>query len=193
MWLGWGVTYYLAGRYPEAAQTFLRAADVAPQNPQVYYLLGRAYDAAGPLQDAFARRFADYLARQPQDAWAEYSYARILAARGQPTAQEALTVAQKHFERALALDPRLAEAHAGLGSVLEKRNQLAAARRELERAVQLDPKSSAAYYKLAEVYRKAGEPERARKALARFQELKTQEQADNDREAIQGFLERSKQ
>jgi DNA-binding SARP family transcriptional activator len=68
-----------------------------------------------------------------------------------------------------------------------------AARGELERAVQLDPKSSAAYYKLAELYRKAGERERAQNALERFQELKAKEQADKDREAIQGFLQRTKQ
>ncbi len=35
MWLGWGATYYLAGKYPEAAQTLLKAAEVAPGRPEV--------------------------------------------------------------------------------------------------------------------------------------------------------------
>lgn len=188
MWLGWGATYYLAGDYAGAAQTFLHAADLAQQNPQVYYLLGRAYDAAGPLQDTIAQRFAGYLTRQPQDAWAEYFYGRILAARGQQSSREDLAEAQQHLERAIALDGRLAEPHAELGSVLEKGNQLGAARRELERAVELDPKSSAAYYKLGKLYRKIGESERAQKALKRFEELKARERADKDHEAIQGFL-----
>jgi len=192
MWLGWGATYYLAGNYAEAAQTFLHAADMAPQNPQVYYLLGRAYDAAGPLQDTIAQRFAGYLARQPQDAWAEYFYGRILAVRGQQSSREELAEAQRHLERAIVIDGRLAEPRAELGSILEKRNQLGAARRELERAVQLDPKSSAAFYKLAELYRKIGELERAQKALERFQELKTAERTDKDREAIQGFLKHAR-
>ena len=67
------------------------------------------------------------------------------------------------------------------------------ARRELERAVQIDPKSSAACYKLAELYRKAGERQRTQNTLKTLRELKAKEQADKDREAVQGFLERTKQ
>jgi tetratricopeptide (TPR) repeat protein len=192
MWLGWGATYYLAGNYTGAAQTFLHANDMAPQDPQVYYLLGRAYDAAGPFQDTIAQRFASYLARQPQDAWAEFSYGRILAVRGRQSSREDLAEAQRHLERAIVLDGRLAEPRVELGGILERRNQLGAARRELEQAVQLDPKSSAAFYKLAELYRKIGELERAQKALERFQELKTAARTDKDREAIQGFLKHAR-
>jgi tetratricopeptide (TPR) repeat protein len=165
---------------------------MAPQDPQVYYLLGRAYDAAGLLQDVIAQRFAGYVATQPQDAWAEYFYGRILAARGQQSSREDLAEAQQHLERAIVLDGRLAEAHAELGSVLARRNQLGAARRELERAVQLDPESSAAFYKLAEVYRKLGKMEQAQEAVETFQKLKAKERADKDREAIQGFLKHSR-
>jgi tetratricopeptide (TPR) repeat protein len=191
MRLGWGATYYLAGNYPEAAQTFLHAADMAPQDPQVYYLLGRAYDAAGSSQNIIAERFAGYLARRPKDAWAEYFYGKILAARGQQSSSSDWAEAQQHLERAIALDPGLAEPHAELGSLLEKRNQLGGARRELERAVQLDPTSSAAVYKLGELYRKIGDRERAQKALEKFQELKATENKEKDREAIQGFLMRA--
>jgi len=192
MWLGWGATYYLAGRYSDAAQTLLHAADMAPQDPQVYYLLGRAYDAAGLLQDVIAQRFAGYVATQPEDAWAEYFYGRILAAQSQQSSRDALAEAQQHLARAIVLDGRLAEARAELGSVLARRNQLGAARRELERAVQLDPESSAAFYKLAEVYRKLGKMEQAQEAVETFQKLKAKERADKDREAIQGFLKHSR-
>jgi tetratricopeptide (TPR) repeat protein len=191
MWLGWGATYYLAGDYAGAAQTFLHAADMAPQNPQVYYLLGRDYDAAGPLQKTIAQRFADYLTRQPRDAWAEYFYGRILDIHGQQSSPEDSRRAQQHLERAIALDARLAEAHAELGSVLEKGNHFGAARRQLERAVELDPESSSACYKLAELYRRIGESGRAQNALERFQKLKAKERADKDREAIQGYLKRA--
>ena len=191
MWLGWGATYYLAGNYAGAARTLLHAADMAPQNPQVYYLLGRAFDAAGPLQDAIVRRIANYLASKPNDAWAECFYGRILAIRGRQSSPEDLKLARMHLERAIVVEPRLAEAHAELGSVLVFANQLGAARRELERAVELDPKSSTAFYKLAELYRNTGEAERGQKALARFQELKAKERADEDREAMIGFLKPS--
>jgi len=191
MWLGWGATYYLAGNYAEAARTLLHGADVGPQSPRAYYLLGRAFDAAGPIQSVITRRFADYLAQKPNDAWAEYFYGRILVLRGRQSSPEDLAEAQRHLERAIALDARLAEAHAELGSLLELTNQFGAARRELERAVDLDPKSSTSFYKLAGFYRRTGESEREQKALAKFQELKTKERASKDREAMSGFLKPS--
>jgi len=190
MWLGWGAAYYLAGKYEDAARTLLRAAEIAPRAPEVYYLLGRAYDAAGPHQNSVQRQFSRYMNADPKDAWAQYFYGRILAARSRQASSGDLTEAQQHLERAVALDSNLAEAHMELGNVLDMRGQIEAARGELERAVQLDPKLSAAYYRLAQVYRKLGETMSAHKAVAKFQQLKARERADLDREQIQGFLER---
>ena len=188
MWLGSGAAHYLAGKYAVAMQMFLHAAEVAPQDSQVFYLLGLGYDVAGAEQDTIAQRFAGYLARQPQDAWAEYFYGRILAERAQPGSTEDLAEAQQHLDKAIALNARLAEPHAELGIVFEKGNRLGLARGELERAVELDPNFAAVLYKLAELYRKTGELERAQKTLEKFQELKARQRANRDREAIQGFL-----
>jgi tetratricopeptide (TPR) repeat protein len=193
MWLGWGATYYLAGKYPEATRTLLHAAQIAPHAPEVHYLLGRVYDAAGPFQSAIAERFADYLRTDPGDAWAHYFYGRILEEGSRQTSSGRLGEAQEHLEKALALDENMAEAHTELGEVLNLRGQAQAARRELERAVQLDPQSSAAYYRLGQVYRESGEYARAQEALAKFQQLKAEERKKLDREQIQGFLDRAKQ
>ncbi len=190
MLLGWGATYYLAGKYREAAQTLLRAAEIAPEAPEVYYLLGRAYDAAGPLQGAIAERFAAYLKNAPEDAWARYFYGRILRAGGEANGSEALAEAQQQLERAIQLDPNLAEARVELGHVLEMRGRLEAARKELERAVEIDPRSSAAYYRLAQVYRQLGETARAQNAAQKFQQLKAEEGTNPERERIRGFFER---
>ena len=190
MWLGLGATYYLVGKYQAAVETLLHAAEVAPDRPEAYYFLGRAYDAAGLLQDSIAQEFGRYLDTGPRDPWAEYFYGRILALRTkqpQDTAE-----AQRHLEKAIALDSSLAEAHVELGSILEMRGHFAAARRELEHAVRLDPRSSAAFYKLAQLYRRLGEWEKARRAAETFQRLKAKEPENRDREQIQGFLERVK-
>ncbi len=192
MWLGWGATYYLAGKYTEAARTILEAVEIAPQRAEAYYLLGRAYDAAGPLQDAIAQRFAHYVNVRPKDAWARFFYARILIARSQAASSRGLVEAQRHLEAAIELDGNLAEAYTELGNVLEMRGQLDAARKELERAVQLDPNSTSAFYKLARVYRNLGELDRAQRATERFQQLKVQGRGDVDRGEIQGFLEHPK-
>jgi tetratricopeptide (TPR) repeat protein len=190
LWLGWGATYYLAGRYAEAAQTLLSAAEIAPDRPDVYYLLGRDYDAAGSFQVAIEREFSRYLSSKPQDAWAEYFYGRILSAASASPGR--LREAQEHLERAVAIDSKLAEAHTALGDVLDKRGEFQAAMKELERSVQLDPQSSVAFYKLAQLYRKLGQMEKAQQAAQKFQQLKEQQRADLDREQIQRVLERAK-
>jgi len=193
MRLGWGASYYLAGKYPEAAQTLLKAAEIAPDRPEVYYLLGRDYDAAGPLQGAIEQEFSRYLSAKPQDAWAEYFYGRILSVSSSNASPERLRDAEEHLEKAVAINGNLAEAHMELGDVFERLGQLGTARKELERAVQLDPHSSATFYKLAQLYRKLGEMGKAEQAAQRFQQLKTRQRADLDREQIQSFLERAKQ
>jgi tetratricopeptide (TPR) repeat protein len=193
IWLGWGGTYYLVGKYKEAARTLLHAAEIGPRWPPVYYLLGRAYDASGPLQDTITKQFAAYLRTDPRDAWAQYFYGRILAESSQPASSERLSEAREYLERAIALDHNLAEAHAELGKLLDQRGQVQAARKELEIAEQLDPQSSATCYWLVQVYRKLGESALALRAMARFEQLKTKERKNVDREQIQGFLARAKE
>jgi tetratricopeptide (TPR) repeat protein len=193
MLLGLGATYYLVGKYTEAARTILQAVQIGPERTDVFYLLGRAYDAAGPLQEAIAERFAHHVKVRPKDAWGRYFYARILVARSQGAASRELAEAQRHLEAAIELDGTLAEAHTELGHLLEIRGQLKAAGKELERAVELDPKSSTAYYKLAQVYRNLGEPDQAERAMGRFQQLKAHDRSDLGREEMQGFFEHPKQ
>jgi superkiller protein 3 len=152
MWMAWGSALYLLGRFRDSAEKLLQAADIAPQDPRVYFLLGRAYGAAGSYRDAIAKQFARHVIETPNDAWAQYFYGKILAERSTQLSSGDLDEAQRHVERALALDGSLAEAHAELGSILDTRGQLDAARRELEQATRLDPNSSIAFYRLAPVY-----------------------------------------
>jgi tetratricopeptide (TPR) repeat protein len=192
MWLGLGATYYLAGRYKEAAQTLLQSARVAPDAPEVYRLLGPAYEAAGPLQEAIADRFSRYMASNPSDAMARYYYARILIERNRQGDALDLMEARRQLEQAIHLSPKLAEAHTELGVLLGMQNQFHAARRELERAVQLDPASSTAYYELARVYRKLGDMPLAQRTLRQFQQLKANQKRKLDQEAVRSYLARAK-
>ena len=172
MWMAWGSALYLLGRFGDSAQKLLQAADIAPQDPRVYFLLGRAYGAAGPYRDAIAKQFARHVIDTPNDAWAQYFYGRILTERSTHRPSGDLDEAQRHVERALALDGSLGEAHAELGNILDAKGELDAARRELEQATKLDPNSSIAFYRLAHVYQELGQTEQARAAIAKFQQLK---------------------
>ncbi|MEJ7616585.1 MAG: tetratricopeptide repeat protein [Pyrinomonadaceae bacterium] len=189
LWLGWGVAQFVKGNYEDAAQTLLRGADIAPQAPEVYELLGRAYDAAGPLQSTIERRFSHYLKAQTRDARAEFFYAKILAARSrQANASTDLTEAQRHLEKALSLGKDFAEAHLELGIILVEKNQLAAGRHHLERAAQIAPAWPDVFYRLSRLYGRTGERARAQAALKKFQQLKAQQSNDPNRNEMMKYL-----
>ena len=192
MWLGLGATYYLAGRYSQAAQSLLKAARIAPGAPEVYRLLGLAYEAAGPFQKRIADRFSRYLISNPPDAPAHYYYAKILIERNQQAEAQSLTEARRELEQAIKLDPNLAEAHGELGVLLSMQGQFHAACGQLQRAVRLDPESSAAYYELSRTYRKLGENGHAQDALREFQRLKATQRRKLDQDAVRSFLARAK-
>jgi tetratricopeptide (TPR) repeat protein len=193
MWLGLGATYYLAGRYKESAQTLLQAAGVAPGAPEVYRLLGLAYEAAGPFQRPIADRFSVYLVSNPPDAIAHYYYGKILIHQNRQGDARSLMEARRQIEQAIRLDPKLAEAHAELGVLLAMQGQVHAACGELARAVQLDPKSGVAYYELARIYRKLGDVGNAQEALRHFQHLKATQKRNQDQEAVRSFLAGAKE
>ena len=63
--------------------------------------------------------------------------------------------ARQEFERALELDPRLAEAHVNLSLILAQAGELAAAGEHLDRAIELQgssPKAAYAHYLKAKIW-----------------------------------------
>ena len=88
------------------------------------------------------------------------------------------------FERAVALDPRHADAHYYLGTGLMSLNQNQDAVKEFELAIAVDPKDDRAmtsYYKLAQLYRDLHQPTEAQTAMQNFMNLRaqTKERQDN--------------
>jgi len=79
-----------------------------------------------------------------------------------------------HFEKALALSPKDADAKAGSARVKSIKGDHEGAAKILEAAVQLNPKPEKLYYELGRVYERAGQFEKAvgayRKALERLLE-----------------------
>jgi Flp pilus assembly protein TadD len=71
----------------------------------------------------------------------------------------------------------MAEAHAGLGKVLDQEGDAAGAIRELEQAAQLAPNARTTHYKLAQLYRAQGRAADADRELALFRKLAEFERA----------------
>jgi adenylate cyclase len=116
-------------------------------NPEAYklYLMARQYHVANNIG---AARSSEAIVRLCQRATQiDPRYARAWALMAVTQAMMAIMLSREGdggleaAERALALDPGLAEAHAAKAFVLTLQGQLAAAQSELDRALELDPES----------------------------------------------------
>ncbi len=96
----------------------------------------------------------------------------VLVNHGHETAAVAHPKAKAAAEKAVALDPGLAEAHASLGLIyLESDHDPVLAEREMRRAVELNPNYATAYHWLGLVLDYLGRDEEARAAMERALEL----------------------
>ena len=91
--------------------------------------------------------------------------------------------AKAHLRRAIALDPKLAEAHLQLGILAQKAGELTESVAALQRAVELAPELASARYRLGLVYQKLGEKEKAKAELDLFRKLKAANE-EGERNAI---------
>ncbi len=82
-----------------------------------------------------------------------------------------LDEAERHFQRALELQPDMAEAHANLASVYGRRGQVDEAIAELETALRCDPNNLLALRNLGFAYASLGRSEDARDLLLRALEV----------------------
>lgn len=138
-------------RIDEAVAWFDRALKLSPDNPRALLGLGlgrlasgRAAEAAGPLRQA-AELFVDYDSAWIAAGWADLGSGDLAGAR-------------QAFERALAIDAGLSEAHAGL-SIVELCTGGEKAQEHADEALKLNPKSAPGILAVGLARAAAGGPE----------------------------------
>jgi tetratricopeptide (TPR) repeat protein len=166
--LGHLANVYMALHRPADAEPKFRAVlEDKPRDPAALFGLAKSLDAQN--QPGAAAAFQEYLAVQPSDESARERYLHLLiagqkydlalaeidhadAARG-PTGASLreradIQVAQKKWDdaiatirKAVALSPKDATLHGGLGRLLLERREFAGAEKELKIALALDPAS----------------------------------------------------
>ena len=144
-----GVTLGELGRLAEAAKAFQRAVELEPEFAQAYFNLGLARHRLGLTAKALAS-LQQAAALQPDNPVYRYNLGAIYIAMGQEEAltEEALHEAAEHFRATLRLEPAHAEAHYGLGVVLQQLEAFAEATAAYEQAIKLNPDYAEAYYGL---------------------------------------------
>jgi len=154
--LALGVGYYGQRRFMEATGAFLRTIDLAPEVEQPYVFLGKMLDQAGDRMPEVLHQFQKWAAANPNDARAQFVYAKGLMESGGDMAQ-----AERLLRTSIALKDDQWESHYELGVLLEQQRKYSDASVELERSAAISPSQADVHYHLSRVYDRLGESDKA--------------------------------
>jgi tetratricopeptide (TPR) repeat protein len=181
--IGLGIALYSRGNYDEAVKSLLRAADLSPSDPRCFYFLSKAYDSSPSQADEVIQRFARFAELQPTNPRAFYYYAMSLwkRKRAQDPSLD-LHQIESLLQKAVTLDPKLAEAHLQLGTLYSDQSQYAEAIPEYAKALENNPDLTDARYRLGQAYVHTGEKAKAQEQFQIYQQLRAQQLADLDKQ-----------
>jgi tetratricopeptide (TPR) repeat protein len=164
-----GLSYHREKRYALARPRFERAVELAPDYHPAFHFLGWCLYYMGETVAA-REAFEQHLVRLPTEGDSHFAIGLI------DLDDDRLEAAERRFRRAIELqadNPRrrkdVSKAHARLGDVYVRRDDLEAARAELEVATELWPQHYTAFYKLSRVLNRLGEMEAAQRAYRQYQ------------------------
>lgn len=181
--IGLGMALYSRGNYDDAVKSLLQAADLNPSDPSSYLFLSKAYDSSPSQANQVIERFRRFAELQPRNPRASYYYAMSLW-KGKRAQDPELNLQQIEslLKTAIALDPKLAEAHLQLGNLYSDQGKYAESIPEYERARDLSPDLADVHYRLGQAYSHTGQKELALQQLKVYQELRAQHLAEVDKQ-----------
>jgi tetratricopeptide (TPR) repeat protein len=175
-WINFDLAMSLSEQRPQRpgeAIAFLRAAlAVRPRSIAVLNNLGLALHDDGKPAEA-VQCFREAIAINPRFARAYANLARSLAKVNKTSEAIALDEAIADYRSAIRMEPDSANAHNGLGVLLEQQQKLEEAITEYRTAIRFDPKNAIFYCNLGRVLRAQGKPGEAVAACRKAVELES--------------------
>ncbi len=178
-----GLTFHREKRYALARPHFAKAAEFSPQFHPTYHFYGWCLYYLGETEQA-RTAFQEHLRLAPSEGDSYFALGLLAMEADQ------LDEAERRFRKAIDLqseNPRrrrdVAKAHARLGDLYIRREQLELAKEHLLDATNLWPQHYAAYYKLHLVLNRLGEPKAAEEA---FQQYRLWQQRAEQRRGLPG-------
>jgi tetratricopeptide (TPR) repeat protein len=193
--IGMGMALSALGKYEEAIQALLKAADLNPSDPRCYRFLAHAYELSPNPSDDVVERFRRFAELRPQDGMAQFFYATSLLKGKKPELGSSEFVqVEDLLRKAIALDEKNAQAHFRLGNLYADQRDFDRSFPEYEKTVALDPDLPDVHYRLGQYYVHAGKKELAQKEFAAYEALRAKYLARLDKEgaSVQQFITSSK-
>ncbi len=163
-----GVAYYGQRRFSDAVATFLEASHLDRDAEQPIAFLNRMSEHWGDRKAEVIDLFAGFANGHPQSA-----LAHLALGRAKSNAAE--------LRRAIALNPRMADAHFELGIVLESQKDFPNAIAAFQKSAQLSPRNPTPHYRLFRVYSRTGDTAKAETERTLHEKLSAEETAELDR------------
>jgi superkiller protein 3 len=162
----------------DAVATFGRAVQLNSGDVEARRALATVQWSAG-LVPAAAENFNELIRRDPRDARTYGAYGALLVSTAEN--EGAVTRGERSLERAIELDPSLAEPHYYLGNLALTRGKISEALRQLEEGVRLNPSISKMHFALSRVLKRQGKLDESAREFAAYQQLKAAEMRANPR------------
>ncbi len=174
LYLHRGVMNAMRAKLSEAEADFQFAADLAPRATLPKAALSLTWIAMGDVTKA-TQTLRECDKSNQSDFAIPFLLGQVLTRQAADIGSTMQAEAIAAFEKAVALNPNYAPAHAELGKILLRQGDEARGIAELEKSLSQDPQERTAAYQLAQAYRKKGEQERASELMARVRDLTTNE------------------
>ncbi len=159
-----GLSHHQAGRFAQAEAIYRRVLAVEPGHPGALHLLGVLASQAG-RHDRAVQYISDAIRRDGFQPVYHTSLGEAYRGLGQ------LDVARTCYERALQLNPNLAEAHNNLGTILQALGDIDGAIAAYRRAIDARPRYVDAHNNLGTALERQGQPQAAIECFQKAVEL----------------------
>jgi tetratricopeptide (TPR) repeat protein len=159
-----------------AVDSYARALQLNSTSAEALVNLGGAQASAGLFREA-SSTYEEAIHKYPQEPEAYYQYAVVILHHGDPNDTRKQALAASLLEKAVALDPSLADAHYQLATIWSARGDNTKALAELEGAARQDSHNKNIHYSMSVAYRKLGRTQDAESELLIYKKLQAQESA----------------
>jgi Tfp pilus assembly protein PilF len=183
---GLGLARHMLGNDQDAVNPLVHTVDLNTADPRSYFFLATLGRIPADQSTLVTARFERYARENPKLAQAQLYYATNLWQRDE--ASNETTNAEKIewlLKKAIALDPRLAQAHMQLGVLYSRRGDYPRAAAEFEREIKLDPALAAAHYRFAQALSRMGQKKQSAQELETFRKL---DSASQEEDTVVAFL-----
>ncbi|PYT28891.1 MAG: hypothetical protein DMG57_13415 [Acidobacteria bacterium] len=170
--LALGVAYYGARRFSEAADSFLRTIQIAPDVDQAYIFLARMFDQAEDKLPETLKAFAAFAKTRSDNYLSSFVYGKALALAGE------LDKAEGMLRKSIALNANFWESHFEFGVLMQRERKLQPAAAEFQRAIEMNPKEPTAHFRLSIVYFRLGKTAEAQAEKAVHERLAIDQESE---------------